>query len=134
MPYTNAALEDFMLVELGPVAEALGLSTSDALAAEVAEVALILGHPLADETDDVLIRAISRFRAWTAAESAAVSQFNVALSGGKKFELETIFKQVQLKLASVRSAYYLALVASEMAKGAGTFGFAFGLAHGSRGL
>jgi hypothetical protein len=130
--YTESSLIGFMEVELGPTGEALGLLTTDALQQAVYAVVRLLGTTIAAATDMAHLEAAARWKAWEAAESAAVSQFNVSLTGGKKFELETIFKQVQLKLSVVRSAWYVEKARVDAAAG-GTGFFAFGLAAGCRG-
>jgi hypothetical protein len=132
--YSEGSLLEFMLVELGATGVSLGLvANDDPLAQAVTAVERLLGvSDVANATDLALLEAAARWQAWLAAEAAAASQFNVTLTGGKKFEREQIFQNIQTRRTDAYGFYLLEKARASAATGTGVF--AFGLASGRRGL
>jgi len=132
MPFSDASLAAFMVTDLGPSGAAFGLTAiSPAITAEVAEVALLIGHPVADETDDLLIRACARWRAWTAAYGAATNDKDLK-AGSADLKLSQRFAHIERRLMLAKTAW-LTEAARVAAVAGGTSLFAFGLASGFRG-
>ena len=103
MPFTDGSLLTYMEGILGPHTAALGLDTSDALSIEVEEIVRLLGHTIAEETDDTKTATLARWRAWLAAATAAAASFDTK-AGTVDIKLSQRFKQIQYMLGSAERA------------------------------
>ena len=103
MPFTDGTLLAHMEGILGPLTVQLGLDVSDALSIEVEEIVRLLGHPIAEETDDTKTSALGRWRAWLAAATAASARFDTK-AGTVDIKMSQRFKQIQQMLASAERA------------------------------
>ena len=103
MPFTDGTLLAHMEGILGPLTVQLGLDVSDALSIEVEEIVRLLGHPIAEETDDTKTSALGRWRAWLAAATAASASFDTK-AGTVDIKMSQRFKQIQQMLASAERA------------------------------
>lgn len=112
MSYTPSTLATFMVTELSATGVALSLTDgSDAIDEAVNEVAAVLGVAIADETNDLKLRAIARWQAWLTAEAAATGQYDLS-SEGDSFKRSQMFANIQSRLARAEAA---ASVYSEVA-------------------
>lgn len=103
MSYTSGSLLGYMETEIGPLLAQLSLDTSDALAEGVAEIAALLDEAIADVDDDLKLRTLARWQAWTAALNAATNQYDVSLTGGKKFVRSQMFDQIARRQAAAEA-------------------------------
>lgn len=107
MAYTTSTLLGYMETVLGApggVASALGLLETDALTEAVNEVAAILGAAIPDLTDDLKTRTVARWQAWLTAKGAASGQFDVSLTGGKKFTRSQMWDHINAMLRDAELA------------------------------
>jgi hypothetical protein len=108
--YTESSLAAFMEVELGAVGTDLAIADGDALTEAVNEVAGLFGVSnvaaisYASVADVMKVRALARWQAWLAAESAAARQFDTRPSSGREFKLTDVWDQIQVKLRSAAMA------------------------------
>jgi hypothetical protein len=101
--FTSGSLLAFMEGVLGPLTTQLGLNASDALVIEVAEIVRMIGHPLADEPDDVKLATLARWRAWLAAATAAAGGFDTK-AGTVDVKLSKRFDQIMRMLGAAETA------------------------------
>jgi hypothetical protein len=102
--YTEAALAAFMEDELASVGADLAIGDTNLLPEAVNEIAGLLGHAVASETDVMKLRTLARWQAWLAARKAAARQFDTSLSGGKNFKLSQVWQQINVELAMASAA------------------------------
>lgn len=122
--YTETTIKQFVVDELGAAGVALSLTTASAqVVAAVYAVERLVGAAIADQTDMAKLEAIARWQGWRAASNAAITQFDVSLTGGKKFVRSQIWDHIQSKMAEAEAA---ASVYSEVADAlAGSGGMAY---------
>lgn len=123
---TEAALLDYMLIELGPTGVSLGLEdNSDGLMQAITTIERLLGvSDVTTATDMAHLEAAARWQAWLVAEAAATNQYNVTLTGGKKFEREQQFQNIQVRLGRAYTAYLIEQARVDAASGSAAFYFA----------
>jgi hypothetical protein len=101
--YSEASLIALMETEVGPLLAPLGLDVSDALLEASNEVAALLGHAVASETDVAKLRTLARWQAWLAAYSAAANQFDLK-TGTSSLTRSQMFGQIERRLALAERA------------------------------
>ena len=107
MAFTTTTLAVFMETVLGASGVVLfgaDPATSTALIDAVAEFEAVVDMPTASMTDDLKSRAIARWLAWRTAKGAAVGQYDVSLTGGKKFSRSQFFDHLTAMLADAEAA------------------------------
>lgn len=127
--YSESSLLGFMETEAGPLGEALGLLTSDALQQGVYAVERLLGvSDVSDATDMALVEAAARWETWRAVEAAALASPSKLESDGDKLDYSQQLDGIRKRLEYAESAYYTASAAS-----GGSSVFAFTTIYGGRG-
>jgi hypothetical protein len=103
--YTESALIGFMETELGPTGVALGLLETDGLLQAAWAVHRLLGvSNLTAETDMVKLEAAARWKAWEAAEAAAINGVDLK-SDGDEIKLSQRLTGIRNRLAVVKAAW-----------------------------
>lgn len=108
--WTEPSLIAAMEAELEPVTAELGLSALDVLSTAATDVAVVLGvSDVADVTytaaaDVVKVLLIAKWIAWQKAYDVAITKYNTGLSGGKKFDLGSVFDHIAARLAMAQTA------------------------------
>lgn len=127
--YTEATLADFMVRELSSTGVLLGLTdSSDGIAAAVQATARLLGDDIADLTDMAVLEAAATWKAWQAAEAAAISLPVKLKSDGDEIDRSALLANIRARLVTVEGAYYTAAAVS-----GGASMFAFATVPGCRG-
>lgn len=102
---TADALAVFMLSEIGPLADDLGL-TVDALAAAVEDAIYAYfgdtGGVITDATDTRKLRALARVEAWRTAVAWCAADFDTS-ADGESLSLSQRYKNAQGRLADARN-------------------------------
>lgn len=131
--YTETALKDFMVAEIGAIGVALGLTASSTqIVNAVYSVERLLAlSDVADATDMTLVESAARWEAWRTALNAAVAQPSKLKSSGDELDFSERLDAIRELMAYAESAYYTATAIAEGSDGMN--GFVFATVPGCRG-